>query len=70
MNRNKVVTFKRALKKTDGNQSVDDNLQFVRVYHVTPNPSTNSGLSPVELMFARKISSTFNKQLPKKNKKQ
>ena len=35
---------------------------------MTPNPSTNSGLSPAELMFMRKIRPVFNKLLPKENK--
>ena len=36
---------------------------------MTPNPITNSGLSPAELMFARKIRSVFDELLPKENKK-
>ena len=36
---------------------------------MTLNPGTNSGLSPAELTFARKIKSVFNKLLPKENKK-
>ena len=34
-----VDTFKRAIK-SDGNEYVEDILQFSRVYHVTPNPNT------------------------------
>ena len=34
-------TFKWALKMSDGNESVDNILQFLRVYHTTLNPSTN-----------------------------
>ena len=65
-----VDTFKQALKKTDGNKFIDDIPQFLKVYRVTPNPSTNSGFSQAELMFARKIRSVFDKLLPKENKKQ
>ena len=64
-----VDTFKQALKKSDRNRSIDDILQFLRVYHVTLNPNTNSGLSPAELMFTKKIRSVFNKLLPEANKK-
>ena len=65
-----VDTFKQALKKSGRNKSVDNILQFLRVCHVTPNPRANSGLSPTESMFARKIRSGFNKLLTKNNKKQ
>ena len=34
---------------------------------MTLNPSTNSRLSPVELMFMRKIRFMFDKLLPKEN---
>ena len=61
-------TFKQALKKSDQNKSVDDVLQFLRVYRVTPNPSTNSGLLPAELVFARKIRSVVDKLQSKENK--
>ena len=48
-------TFKWALKKkSDGNESVDDILQFLRVYRVTPAPSIGSGWLQAELMFVRK----------------
>ena len=60
-----MYTFKRVLKKSDGNESVDNILQFLRVYS-----SNYLGLSTVELMFTRKIRSVFDKLLPKENKKQ
>ena len=41
-----VDTFKRALKKVNGNKSIDDMQQFLRVYRGTPNPNINSGWSP------------------------
>ena len=64
-----VDTFKQILKRSDGNESVDDILQFLRIYRMTPNLITNSGLWPAELMFARKIRSVFDKLLPKENQK-
>ena len=64
-----VDTFKRALKKSDGSETEDELLQqFLRVYRITPNPSLNSGMSPAEIMFARKIKSVFDKLIPSKNK--
>ena len=54
---------------SDENESIDDILQFLNVYGVTPNPSTSSGLFPAELIFARKIGSVFDRLLPKENKK-
>ena len=53
-------SFKRALKS-------QMEIRFLSVYSVTSNPSTNSGLSPAELMFVRKIRSVFNNLLPKEN---
>ena len=41
---------------------------FLSVYRITPNPNTNVGLSPTELMFARKIRSIFDRILPNTNK--
>lgn len=64
-----VDTFKRALKTSDGNESVDEILQFLLVYRVTLNPSTNLELSSAELMFTRKIKSVFDKMLLKEDKK-
>ena len=63
-----VDTFEQALKKSDGNESTDNILQFLRVYHMTLNPGTSSGLSPAELMFVRKIRYVFDQLLPKENK--
>ena len=36
-----VDTFKRTLRKLKGTESVDDIQQFLSVYRVTPNPSTD-----------------------------
>ena len=50
-----VDTFKRALKKNQGMGTDEKSLEnFLSVYRITPNPNTNAGLSPAELMFARK----------------
>ena len=41
---------------------------FLSVYRITPNPNTNAGLSPAELMFALKIRSVFDRILPSTTK--
>lgn len=46
------------------NKEVTDEVflkQFSRVYQVTPNPNTPTGISPMELMFAKKIKSVLDK---------
>ena len=43
--------------------------KFLCVYRITPNPNTNAGLSPAELMFAHKIRSVFDRILPSATKK-
>ena len=60
-----VDTFKRALRK---NQSVNERSipKFLAVYRITPNPNMSSGLSPAELMFARKIHSVLDRLLLEK----
>ena len=64
-----VDTFKRALKKNQGMDTDEKSLEnFLSVYRITPNPNTNAGLSPAELMFARKIRSVFDRILPNTNK--
>ena len=64
-----IDTFKRTLKKTNGTSIDDGNIQqFLSVYRITPNPNGISGMSPAELMFARKIRSVFNRLLPKKKR--
>lgn len=64
-----VDTFKRALKKTNGTNTDDGNIQqFLSIYRITPNPNAISGMSPAELMFARKIRSVFNRLLPDRKK--
>ena len=49
-----VDTLKRALNKYSGRDSEEIGIQqFLQVCCITPNPSTVSGMSLVELMFAR-----------------
>eukprot|EP00106_Octopus_bimaculoides_P000827 XP_014768269.1 PREDICTED: uncharacterized protein K02A2.6-like [Octopus bimaculoides] len=66
-----VDMFKRALRKSR-NEVVDDVAlqQSLRVYCVMPNSNTPSGMSPAELMFARKIVSFWQIITWKKNKNQ
>lgn len=60
-----VDMFKRVLRKHQGMDTVEYSLEkFLSVYRITPNPKTNAGLSPAELMFARKIRSVFDRILP------
>ena len=50
-----VDTFKRALKKNHGMDTDEKSLENVlSVYRITPNPITNAGLSPAELMLHEK----------------
>ena len=59
-----VDIFKRALKKSEGEESDEKRLkQFQNVFRITPNLNTRSGILLVELMFTRKIKSMFNKIL-------
>ena len=50
-----VDTFKRALKNRRGG------VGWKKVAEITPNPNNRSGMSPAEMMFAKKIRSVFNK---------
>ena len=63
-----VDTLNRALKRASGTPTDKALQQFLQVYRITPNPNTPLAVSPAETMFARKIRSVFNKQLPKQNK--
>ena len=63
-------TFKRALRKNQGMDTNERSIQkFLAVYRITPNPNMSSDSSPAELMFARKISSVFDRLLPSPAKK-
>lgn len=60
-----VGTFKRALNKGSNEKVSVEALQtFFTVSWITPNPNTISGMSPIELMFARKMKSMSDKLLP------
>ena len=63
-----VDTMKRALKKAKDTPSGKALLQFLQVYRITPNENTPPQMSPVEVMFARKIRSVFDKLWPKQVK--
>ena len=63
-----VDTLKRAVKKASGTPTEKALQQFLLVYRITPNPNTPLAVSPSETMFARKISSVFDKLLLKQNK--
>ena len=63
-----LVTLKRALKKAKDTPSEKALQQFFSAYRITPNKETPSQMSPVEVMFARKIRPVFDKLLPKQVK--
>ena len=63
-----VDTLKWALKKASGTPTDKALQQFLQVYRIKPNPNTPLTVSPIETIFARKIRSVFDKQLPKQNK--
>lgn len=60
-----VNTFKRALRKSEGEESDEIMIQqFLSVCCITRNSNNVSGMLLTELMFARKIRCVFNKLLP------
>lgn len=60
-----VDTLKRALKKIQGGESLEETLQiFLSSYRSTPNPNTPDGRSPADIMFGRKIRTTFDLLMP------
>ena len=63
-----VGTLKRALKKTQGTPTDRALQQFLQVYRITLNPNTPSTSSPAEIIFSKKISSAFDKLIPKQFK--
>lgn len=64
-----LIRSRELLKKTNGTNTDDGNIQqFLSIYRITPNPNAISGMSPAELMFARKIRSVFNRLLPERKK--
>lgn len=59
-------TFKRALSKAKGEESVENVLQrFLQRYRITPNAQLPDNRSPAEVMFGRKIKSTLDLLKPK-----
>lgn len=61
-----VDTFKRALNKAKGEESIPDVLQtFLQRYRMTPNAQLPNDCSPAEVMFGRKVKSTLDLVKPK-----
>ena len=60
-----VDTFKREPKKAKGTPTNTAIQQFLQVYKVTTNKNTPSVITPAEVVYARKISSVFDKLIPK-----
>lgn len=61
-----VDTFKRALKKAKGEESIPNVLQtFLQRYRMTPNAQLPNDCSPAEIMFGRKMKSTLDLVKPK-----
>lgn len=61
-----VDTFKRALNKAKGEESVPNVLQtFLQRYRITPNAQLPNNCSPAEIMFGRKTKSTLDLLKPK-----
>ena len=57
-----IDVFKRAIKKANGIETENEELQeFLSIYQITPNPNTNANISPIELVFTKKIRSIFDK---------
>lgn len=56
-----VDTFKRSLKKLEGEGNMKDNLQtFLRAYRSTPNANTPNQKSPAEHMLGRQMRTELN----------
>ncbi len=61
-----VDTFKRALNKAKGEETIPNVLQtFLRRYRMTPNAQLPNNCSPSEVMFGRKTKSTLDLVKPK-----
>ena len=60
-------SFKRGLKKINGEQNEVVSLQrFFRIYRMSPNPNTHSGLFLAELMFGWRVRSIDDELLPRR----
>lgn len=56
-----VDTFKGTLKKMENESNLDDNIQsFLFSYRTTPISNGSTSISPSELLFGRKIRTTFD----------
>lgn len=56
-----VDTFKRSIKKMEGENNIDENLQvFLFNYRSSSNVNCPSNLSPAELLLGRKIRTVFD----------
>lgn len=63
-----VDTFKRAMHKLEGEGNIDEILDiFLRTYRCTPNIQCENQKSPAEMMFNRKIRTTFDLLKPRQN---
>lgn len=60
--------FIDTLKKAYGTPKEKALQQFLQVYRIMPNVNAPASLSPAEIMFARKVTSVFDKLLPKQTK--
>lgn len=61
-----VDTFKRALTKAKGEESVANVLQrFLQRYRITPNAQLPNNCSPAEIMLGREMKSTLDLMRPK-----
>lgn len=56
-----VDTLKRALKKSEGEETPTASLQtFLEVYRSTPNPNSPNGKTPAESFIGRKMRTIFD----------
>lgn len=61
-----VDTFKRSMKKLEGEGNLDENLEtFLKTYRTSPNENCESQKSPAEVLLKRKIRTIFNQLQPK-----
>jgi len=66
-----VDSFKRALKKMEGEGTVIDNMQtFLQTYRSTTNSNVPDNKSPAEMMFGRPMRITLDHLKPRINNKQ
>ena len=62
-----VDVFKRAIKKASGIETVNEELQkFLSIYCITPNVNAILEMAPAELLFARKIRYSIDRDQQKR----